>query len=125
MAETFEARMKRILERLGLTLKVKWIPKADSPKHGEICGDTIFVYDLDEDEAWLTFLHEVFEFKLDEVTRVYRSLINGLIESYEKLVYERKEKFLEFLPKVFEASSLELTPNLPSTYSRSKTVHEC
>jgi len=102
-----EARMQRCLERLGLPLKVKWIPRSETSKHGEIKVDTIYIYDVDPEEAWLTFLHEVLEFKLDEVTRVYRALVNGLIEAYEKLIYDRKERFLELVPEIFEAVASE------------------
>jgi hypothetical protein len=40
--------------------------------------------------------------KLKEVTRVYRTIINGLIETLEKVAYSRKEEFLEFLPQIFK-----------------------
>jgi hypothetical protein len=44
--------------------------------------------------------HEVYEFKFKEVTFAYRTLVNSLIEAVEKLAYERKEEFLEFLPRL-------------------------
>jgi hypothetical protein len=84
-----------------------WIPKDDSTKHGEINSTCLLIYDRDECEAWLTFEHEVYEYKLKEVTFPYRTLVNSLIETIEKLSYERKEKFLEFLPKINEVISKE------------------
>ena len=100
-------RMQKCLDQLGIPLKVMWIPKDDSTKHGEISSNCLLIYDRDECEAWLTFEHEVYEFKLKEVTFPYRTLINNLIETIEKLSYERKEKFLEFLPKISETISKE------------------
>jgi hypothetical protein len=95
-----ELKMQRCLDRLAVPLKVVWIPKADGAKHGEIISNCLLIYDKDEQEAWLTFEHEVYEYKFKEVTGVYRILVNRLIEGYEKLIYERKERFLEFLPKI-------------------------
>jgi hypothetical protein len=48
----------------------------------------------------LTFEHEAYEFKFKEVIYPHRTLVNCLIEAAEKLAYERKEKFLEFLPQI-------------------------
>lgn len=100
MKASLEARMQSCLDRLGIPLKVVWTKKAGSAKHGEISSDILFIYDEDEREAWLTFEHEVYEYKFKEVTYAYRTLVNGLIETVEKLAYERKEKFLEFIPKI-------------------------
>lgn len=95
-----ELKMQNCLNRLGIFLKVLWTPKTDSGKHGEISSSCLFVYDRDERGAWLTFEHEVYEFKFKEVTYAYRTLVNSLIETVEKLTYERKERFLEFLPQI-------------------------
>ena len=97
-----ESKMQNCLERLGVPLKVLWIPKPNSDKHGEINSNILFIYDKDWREAWLTFEHEVYEWKFKEVTYPYRALVNSLIETVEKLAYERKEKFFELLPKVAE-----------------------
>jgi hypothetical protein len=98
-----ESKMQNCLDRLGVPLKVMWIPKASSRKHGEIDSNRLLIYDKSEQEAWLTFEHELYEFRFKEVTYAYRVLINSLIEAVEKLTYERKEKFLEFSPRVTEA----------------------
>lgn len=99
----FPFRMQSCLDRLGIPLKVLWVPKVESSKHGEISSNFLFIYDKDENEAWLTFEHEVYEFKFKEVTYAYRVLINSLIDAVEKLTYERKERFLEFLPQISNA----------------------
>ena len=95
-----ESKMQNCLDRLGVPLKVMWTPKASSRKHGEIDSNRLLIYDKSEQEAWLTFEHELYEFRFKEVTYAYRVLINSLIEAVEKLTYERKEKFLEFLPRI-------------------------
>ena len=57
----------------------------------------------EEKEAWVTFSHEITEYKLQAVTRPYRILINNLIEAVEKSVYAEKEQFIDFLPKMVES----------------------
>ena len=94
-----ESRMQRCLDRLGIPLKVLWSPK-ESDKHGVIRESRLLIYDQEEAETWLTFEHEVYEFKFREVTIIYRSLFNCLVGGYEKLAYEKKERVLEFLPKI-------------------------
>jgi len=65
-------------------------------------GNVIFLYDSNESEVWRTFTHEVTEYKLQNVTRPYRLIINSLIEAFEKSVYAEKEQFIDFLPKMIE-----------------------
>ena len=100
---SLEERMQRILDRLGVPLRVIWAPKASFGKHGEITSGVLYIYDKNESEGWLTFQHEVYEYKFKEVTYAYCTVVNCLIEGFEKLAYERKERFLEFLPRILEA----------------------
>lgn len=65
------------------------------------------------EDAFATFSHEIIEFKLKEVTRVYRVLINNLIDGYEKLAYQQKEEFIEFIPKL-----MGVKKNTSSTWNR-------
>jgi hypothetical protein len=97
------ARMQRCLDRLGIPLEVVWVPKPDADKHGEILSRSLLIYDVEEADAWETFTHELVEYKLKEVTQVYRTLVNQLIDGYEKLAYQQKERFIDFLPKLIEA----------------------
>lgn len=103
MKNSVELKMQSCLDQLAVPLKVMWIPKPKSDKHGEIDSNILFIYDKNEREAWLTFEHELYEYKFKEVTYAYRTLVNSLIEAVEKLAYERKERFLEFLPRIQEA----------------------
>jgi len=95
-------RMQRCLDQLGIPLRVAWTPNSDSAKHGKIESGCLIIYDETETDAWATLEHEVYEWKLAEVTSDYRTVINSLIESIEKLIYRRKEAFLESIPHVSE-----------------------
>ena len=98
-----EARMQKILDKLNVPLKIVWSPNPNHNKHGliEANSRTMFIFDVEENEAWATFLHEVLEFKLKETLKTYRMVINGLIEVIEQTCYKKKEQFLEFVPQVF------------------------
>ena len=98
-----EKRMQRILDKLGIPLKVSWIPNPQSEAHGiiEKSSRTIILFDMKEEDAWQTFTHEILEFKLKETLKTYRMVINGLIEIIEKTCYKKKEQFLESVPQIF------------------------
>ncbi len=100
-------RMQTCLDRLGIPLTVVWKPDCQSGKHGQIDSGSLFIYDNDEIEAWSTFEHEVYEYKFKEVTYPYYALLNSLIDGIQKLVYERKEKFLVTLPLIREVLESE------------------
>ncbi len=102
-----ERKMQNCLISLGIPLRVQWSPKSDSNSHGEIHSNVLSIHDMEESEAWMTFEHEVYEYKFKEVTYAYRLLANNLIGCFEALVYERKEKFLESLPRIVETISKE------------------
>jgi hypothetical protein len=98
-----QAKMQNVLARLGLSdLKVVWTPDEKRDKHGliEESSKTLFLFDHDEGEAWLTFEHEILEFRLKTVTDVYREMANSLIEAFERLAYKRKEQFLDSIPEI-------------------------
>lgn len=95
-------QMQEALSRLGVNLIVQWKPDKAKPNHGEIKGNVIFLYSDNEAEAWTTFTHEVTEYKLQNVTRPYRLLVNNLIEAVEKSIYAEKEQFIDFLPKMVD-----------------------
>ena len=111
-AETIK-RMQSVLDKLGVSLIIVWISKPHAKVHGEIeaSSRTLFLYDSDLEQAWRTLIHETLEWKLKRVTRVYRTIINSLIESLEKVAYQQKEEFLEFLPEVFKLIEEERRKN--------------
>jgi alcohol dehydrogenase class IV len=106
-SKSLREQMQEILNRLGITLTVVWTPNSNKPIHGEIKQNILYVYDEQQSDALATFIHEVIEFKLKEMTKVYRELVNSLIGGYEKLAYQEKEKFIEFIPKLLEAQNLK------------------
>jgi hypothetical protein len=62
-----EEELERFKARVGLAghLKVVWDPKSSSEEtHGIVKGSTIFVYDVDEEEALRTLRHEYIEYIL-------------------------------------------------------------
>lgn len=97
-------RMQDCLNQLDISLKVCWTPNPEKDRQGEIIlsSKTLFIYSSSESEAWQTLTHEIFEFKFKRVCESYRTIINSLIEALEKVAYQRKEEFLEFIPQVFE-----------------------
>lgn len=102
--KSLQIKMQRILDSLGIPLAVEWIPTPSQNRHGEIdeASKTLFIYDSNEDEAWKTFTHEILELKLQQVTRVYRIIINSLIEALEKTAYTQKEQYLNFCLELIE-----------------------
>ena len=93
-------RMQECVNRLGISLEVAWLPNPQKDKQGEIVlsSKTLFIYSPSESEAWQTLTHELLEYKIKDVTQGYRLIVNSLIEVIEKMTYERKERFLEFVP---------------------------
>jgi len=102
-------RMQNCLNRLGIDLTVCWRPEPNKSVHGEIKHGVLLLYDEDEQDAWKTFMHEVLEFRFQQVTQPYRMIVNSLIEVIEKLTYSRKEEFLDFMP-IFMKSIEEAKP---------------
>ena len=100
-------KMQKCLDHLGINLTVIWTPDQTKTVHGKIADKILFIYDLNLEEAWQTFTHEAFEFKFRQVTKPYRLLVNELIGVIEKLTYQRKEEFLDFLPVLFDTVKTE------------------
>jgi hypothetical protein len=89
-----ESRMRSFVKKLGLPLEVEYTPNPCSPRHGEIKGKVVLIYDPDEEDAWHTLLHETTEYRLKDLTSTYRRIINKLIEALEEEIYSRKESIL-------------------------------
>jgi hypothetical protein len=97
-------RLKRMVD-MGYEVEVKWLPGTPIHRHGkrlaeEVKGDTILVYAEDEDEALGLVRHGFAEWLLNQHTRKYRMLINKLIELFEEIQYEEKEKIIEAITKL-------------------------
>lgn len=108
--KSFQCQMQDIVDHLGVCLTVAWMPDESKSVKGELKGKFIYIYDEEQAEALATLTHEIIEFKLKALTRVYRSMINSLIEGYEKLAYQEKEEFIEFIQDSFK-QKLIMAPN--------------
>lgn len=99
-----QRKMQAVLDSLRIPLIVAWVPSSQQNRHGEIdnSSQTLFIYDTDEQEAWKTFTHEILEYKLQHLTRVYRTIINALIDALEKTTYNQKEEYLNFCLELME-----------------------
>ena len=104
-ADNLEKRMNIKLGRLGLTnWKVNLLPNVNAIIHGKADPQTgtITIYDVDDEEAWTTFIHEVVEIKLRKVIQPYRKLVNNLIQTIQEISDAQKDEFIEGLPEIFE-----------------------
>ena len=104
-ASEFEEKLKKALQSIGLGhWSIRWLPDSSLPVKGRAIPERhlIEIYDVDEDEAWDTFLHEVVEIKLRSAIRPYRVLVNKLIEGYQELADGEKDRFIESLPFVYD-----------------------
>lgn len=97
-----EAKLEEELGRLraetglGSELSVKWAPKPDSDRHGEVIGTAIYVYDVCEDRALLTVKHEFLDYHITkEVIDPLVKFINIEKCLIEDLVYDRKERLVK------------------------------
>jgi len=106
-ASEFEEKAKSALVHLGLGhWIVCWLPASPFPVRGKVIPETlrIEIYDVDEDDAWATLIHEIVEIKLRALLRTYRILVNKLIEGYQELADGEKDRFIEELNEVYEVA---------------------
>ena len=117
-----EASLIKVLEGLkktiglGQEVRVKWIPGAVKFRDGrrleeEVVGDTIFIYAEDPKVAGELVAHGFAEWLLNRHTKRYRMLINKLIELFEEIQYEEKERLVEALTKIVILNPRENSPS--------------
>jgi len=92
-------RLKRILE-MGYKLKVLWVPNGSSKLSGEVRGDSIYIYEEDEDIAVETLRHEFIDYAISKVIEPYKETTNKLIMLINEDAYKRKEKLVEALSQL-------------------------
>ena len=100
LAEELE-RLKRNL-KMGYELKVWWVPNSNSNLSGEVRGDSIYIYEEDEDTAVATLKHEFIDYAISKVIEPYREVTNKLISLINEDAYKRKEKLVEALCQLIE-----------------------
>jgi hypothetical protein len=102
--EKIQEAMQKVLDKLSIPLTVVWKPTPSHKNHGEIefSSRILFLYDVDPQQAWETFQHELLEWKFKRASKVYRTIINSLIGALETLVYQNKEQFLDSIPQILK-----------------------
>jgi hypothetical protein len=111
--ESMQVRLEGELERLrkvcgmGFEVKVLWLPGTVKYRDGkqlleEVSGDTIIIYVEDSAEATRLLLHGFAEWLLNKHSKRYRLLVNKLIEVFEQIQYEEKEKLVEALASLMK-----------------------
>jgi len=94
-------RLKKIL-KLGYELKVRWIPNSNSKLSGEVRGETIFIYDEDEELAIETLKHEFIDYAISKVIEPYKEVTNRLIDLINEDAYKKKESLVELLSRLID-----------------------
>ena len=105
--DDFKDVMMNALSGLGLgQWRVRWLPNSSFPIRGKTIPEKLLIeiYDLDEEGAWDTFIHEIVEIKLRSVLRSYRLLVNVLIGVIQEIADGEKDRFIESLIEVFEVA---------------------
>lgn len=99
-----ESQLERIQEklRLGISLKVVWMPNADSDLAGEVKGNDILIYEENEGKALDILRHEILDYCISQAIEPYKEVTNRLIKVINEDAYKRKEKVVEALTRLLE-----------------------
>ena len=97
----------KALVGLGGQVQLEWRPGAVEFKNGkqlqeEVRGDTVIIYAEDPEQAKELLIHGFLEWVLNEHTKGYRLLVNKLIEVFEEIHYQSKEKLLGAFTRVLQ-----------------------
>jgi len=94
---------------LGAELKVVWKPLAEGTLSGEVKGNTVYVYDAQEEKAIETLQHEFLDYCLSRAIEPYRKITNKLISMINEEAHKVKEGTVEGLVKLLRASHDEVS----------------
>lgn len=83
--------------KAGYELDVNWLPGENEKLHGEVKGNSICIYDEDEEEALQTLKHEFIDYLVSGAIKPYERLANLLISLFNEEAYAKKEKLVEAL----------------------------
>ena len=99
LQDVLEEELERLKRKLflGYELKVVWIPDGSEKLSGEVKGDTIFIYERNEGDAFETLRHEFLDYVVSKVIEPYKEVTNKLIVLINEDAYRRKEKLIEKL----------------------------
>lgn len=96
-------RIDRIL-KLGLNLKVVWVPSVEKGLSGEVKGRTILIYEGNEGEVLNVLRHEILDYCVSQPIEPYKEITNMLIKMLNKYAYKRKEKIVEALTRLIQTT---------------------
>jgi len=99
-----------LLRRLNIPFHAVWCPNSKSEQHAKIDlkNGLILIFDEDEDQAFISFMHEILEYRLNRLFAPYRKMINSLIELIEQLIYKEKEIVVEQILNDLEVLAREV-----------------
>ncbi|MCK4318522.1 hypothetical protein KAW53_07150 [Candidatus Bathyarchaeota archaeon] len=103
------ARLEEELERFktvskqGLELRLTWQPREEGSLSGEVKGKTIYIYEQEEGKALETLTHEFIDYLVNLAIEPYKTVVNSLIKSINRIAYEQKEKVVESLRALLES----------------------
>jgi hypothetical protein len=98
-----EGELQRLSAKLGLNLdlRVVWTPDPPNSLSGEVRGNTIYIYEVEEEKAIQSLRHEVVDHLItSRIVKPLVDLINLLIKAREAEIYKEKEKIVETLSKI-------------------------
>jgi len=100
--ESLDAELARLKYRSGTgeDYEVRWIPRAESAKEGEVLGNTIYVYSTDYECAVRTLQHEFLDAMVSGAAMPYLDLVNALLAVASDMAYRRKERTVESLARM-------------------------
>lgn len=85
---------------IGYELKVRWTYSNNPKLSGEVKGETIYVYDKEEELAMETLKHEFIDYAVSKIIEPYKEVTNKLIAIINEDAYRRKEWLVEALSRV-------------------------
>ncbi len=100
--QALEKELERLKEKLdlNLNLKVVWKPDSNRGFSGEVKGDTIYIYEAEEEKAIQTLKHELIDYLItSKIVKPLVGLLNILIKAREAEIYKEKEKIVEIFSK--------------------------
>jgi len=97
-------RLQRLLNH-GEELKIEWEPgkirrNGKQRLCGEVIGETIYIYEEEENEALRTLRHEVIERLFFTFEKNYVKLINSLIKVFNEIQRQKREALVEKIVNV-------------------------
>lgn len=100
--ERLEAELERLqaFSGLGAGLEVIWVPCNRNVLSGEVKGNSIYIYDEDEQKALETLWHEFIDYCVSKAIEPYKEVTNKLIALINEEAYKRKEQVVEAITRL-------------------------